>query len=420
MVRGRLVRPDPIKWHVSWWRLALVMVMLTYLYATNPANHDAVTKGKTLLSKHFGANSVAHITNWWSATFVVPSSSWNLLSGYSVHPNSPFTSYRAFTNFGLFSVHEQANVQAIVSAAGLEWRCRYDFDLLRSLSESTSSSSSSSSTVALALFPCRLLQGMMHHGPLVYDEADIVYTTHRAMAWLVLGAALVACCGTAPMVVQTNSVVWDALLGLWFDTHSETWPLVSASVRLLQLNVVLYPALLAMHTTVAQQDPKSIFAMWDTDAFNFGLALMALWGLAVVIAVASHVWSRFQSLSQWDALMAVAMGYFARFQASGITVSTTTSEAAFFSNGNNVDADVWNAMAWGWLLLWALRGKWWTAMFWCLAHFAGQSLSAYQLDHVATTSMTRTFYRWYDSATRTAEQLFVNLFGPSRYRKKYT
>jgi hypothetical protein len=416
MVGGRLVRQDPIKWHVSWWRLALVMVMLTYLYAINPANRDAVTKGKTLLSKHFGQDAAAHFANWWDATFVVPSSSWNLLSDYSVYPNSAFTSSGAFTNFGLFSVHEQANVQAIVSAAGLEWRCRYDFDLLRSLSESISSSS----TVALAFFPCRLLQGMMHHGPLVYDETDIVYTTHRTMAWLVLGAALVTSCGTVPMDVQTNSVVWDVLLGLWFDTHSETWPLVSASIRLLHLNVVFYPALLAMHTTVSQQGPESIFAMWDTDAFNFALALMALWGLAVLINVAGMLWSRFHSLHQWDALMAVAMGYYARFQASGMTLSTTTSEAAFFSNSNNVDADVWNAIAWGWLLLWGLRGKWWAAMFWCLAHFAGQSLSAYQLEHVATISMTRTVYRWFDLATRTAEQLFVNLFGPPRYRKKYS
>jgi hypothetical protein len=119
--------------------------------------------------------------------------------------------------------------------------------------------------------------------------------------------------------------------------------------------------------------------------------------------------------------MAVAMGYYARFQASEMTLSTATmSEAAFFSGSNKVDADVWNSIAWGWLLLWALRGKWWAAIFWCLAHFSGQSLSAYQLEHVATISMTRTIYRWFDSATRTAEQLFVNLFGPPRYRKQYS
>lgn len=357
MLDGRLVYDgeSPMD-RFSWLRFGVMASILCFLYVTNPANqnHNLFSA----LTWRDGESATAALTNAYEK--------------------------RRTTNFGLFSVKERT-VKAVVCVAGVELDCPYD-----------------EPTAGSVLCQDILRDHLTHQKPLFFSSRDRVYTTHRFAAWLLLASALISFSFTKPLVIKTGYLLLDSLACFFFDTRSS--PLWSVAIKLLQLNILVYPALQAMNTTVQQQSRESFFATLKSADANFGLSVAVLVWIAVIMNAASKSWTG-SFLLQFEALTAVGMGYYALYQTSGMV--------SFDTMGDDEDISAWNIITWTLIFLAAVRGSVPTAVFWYLAYCAGQLLFNYHYEHLVVVATARLLSDWFDSASRTMEQVLGYLFGPT-------
>ena len=156
-----------------------------------------------------------------------------------------------------------------------------------------------------------------------------------------------------------------------------------------------------MDKTVQLQSHGSFFATFKSADVNFGLSVAVLVCIAVMMNVASKSWSG-SFLLQFEALTAVGMGYYALCQTSGM--------ASFDAIGDDDDISVWNIITWTLIFMAAVRGSVPTAVFWCLAHCAGQLLFNYQCEHLVVVATARALFDSFYLASRMLEQMLGDLF----------
>jgi hypothetical protein len=368
MVGGRLVYATSKPILFSWLRCVVVISVLLYLHITNPANFYSSSKPPKQQSKP------TILGGLWDSV-----------------PSSVFERRRT-TNYWLFSVKERTT-KSIVTLGGINLDCFYD--------------NMEYPMVGVTICQNVIQQYMTHQKPLLYHPNDYAYTTHRCVAWILFISAIVSLCFTNPLVIQTSYILLDSLASFVLE-QSQQSSLVSLVNRLVLLNVLIYPVLQAMDTTVKQQSPDSIFFISKTDGYiNYCFSLFVWIGLAVAMNAASKSWTG-QFLLQFQAIAAVGMGYYARYQDSGMAPLWD-----WMVDPEEAD-ETWTFITWTIIIILATRGSVATAIFWCLAHCTGQMLYQYQFDHLVLIATARSLTKWINSVGNTIQQL---LFGRPHHQK---
>ena len=267
--------------------------------------------------------------------------------------------------------------------------------------------------IGISLCQNVIQQYMTHRKPLLYDPTDYAYTSHRIFGLILIASSLFSFCFTNPIIIRTGSTILDAAATFLFDDYDQS-SLVSLAYRLLSLNLLIYPALQAMEVTVKQQSPESLFILSTTnDSINYMFSLLIWLSLAIIINAASKSWTG-QFALQFHALAAVGMGYYARYQSSGM--------APIFDwmlEPEEVE-EAWTFISWTIVLVLAVRGSITTAVFWCFAHCAGQMLYQYQYDHLILIATARSLANWIHSISDSIQELvFGKPYNQPKGKKVY-
>jgi hypothetical protein len=401
IVYGTITKPVTF----SWLRCIVVTSVLLYLNGTNPANFyntnpsnstgtGTRTNKQKLKIKQIPKSRLQvtweKIATWGDTMYSstqFPSSTSLLNSSHE---------RRRTTNYWLFNVQERTSKGVVVAVGGMDLQCHY--------------SDEEYPIIGISLCQNIIQQYMTHRKPLWYYPNDYSYTTHRCFAWILVLTTLISFCCTNPMVCRTGYILVDSLATFIYEDSVQS-PLVSLAYRLLSLNLLIYPALQAMEITVKQQSPDSLFVLsTSNNVLNYSFSLLIWIGLAILMNTASKSWTG-QFTLQFHALAAVGMGYYARYQASGM--------APIFDwmlEPEEVD-EAWTFITWTIVLILAIRGSITTAVFWCLAHCAGQMLYQYQYDHLVLIATARSFANWMNSVSNTMHQF---LFGKPHHQQHRT
>jgi hypothetical protein len=386
VVGGRLVYGAPKRPQFSFLRCITVLSILFYMHSSNPANFYPSSQHSPPGKQPSGPAAR------------VFTSFYQLIHSFS--QSTPFakttaSAYerRRTTNYWLFSVKDRTT-KCIVTVGGIDLDCYYDDEEFP--------------LIGVTICQNVIQQHMTHQKPLFYHPKDYAYTTHRGIAWTLFAAAVLSFCFTNPFVVHTGFVFLDSLATFLFSrsTHSSFLSLVN---RLVSLNVLIYPVLQAMEATVRQQSPDSFFVLSKSDErVNFCFSLLIWIALAVIVNAASKSWTG-EFLLQFHALTAVGMGYFARYQDSGMAPLWD-----WMLEPDEVH-EAWTFITWTMILILAVRSSVATAVFWCLAHCSGQMLYQYQYDHLVLIATARSVTHWINSVAHTTYQM---LFGKPHYHQK--
>ena len=376
----------------SWFRFGVIASILTFFWVTNPANHECrVTR---LLHRCLGRDP-ANNSNSNKA-----SSSYFYNTYYS--PKIMTAGGGSITNFGLFSV-KASTIRVSVQMAGSTWDCRYD-----------------DPDIGIPLCFNILRRHLTHQKPLWWSADDPVWMVHRGVLWCLAATALASLCcrpSRRPWRLRRSMSkvpLLDSLLSmLGCSNDDNTFEYVAYSW--LQMQLFVYPALEAMYQTIQHQSQNSSFAVFDTADRNFYFSCAALLGMAVLTNEASRAWSG-QFLLRMDAVTAVAMGYYAHHLTSLLTVydNVLTLTLPWNTNGNSnkftfqID---WQTATWTLLVSLVFRRSLATALFWSLAHCAGQSLSEYQFNHTIYVVSARAVVHWVESSMQSMERGLRTLLG---------
>jgi hypothetical protein len=387
IVGGRLVYGAASKRpQFSWLRCIAVLSVLLYLHVSNPANFYPSSQ-QLPPGKRPSGPAVRVLSSFYQLV--------NSLSQSIPLPKSTVSAYerRRTTNYWLFSVKDRTT-KCIVTVGGIDLDCYYDDEEFP--------------LIGVTICQNMIQQHMTHQKPLIYHPKDLAYTTHRSIAWILFAAAVLSFCFTYPIVVRTRFVFLDSLATFLFARSTQS-PFLSFANRLVSLNVLIYPVLQAMETTVRQQSPNSFFVISQTDeSINFCFSLLIWIALAGIVNTASKSWTG-EFLLQFHSLTAVGMGYFARYQDSGMAPLWD-----WMLEPDEVH-EAWTFITWTMILILAVRSSVATAVFWCLAHCSGQMLYQYQYDHLVLIATARSFTNWVNSVAHTTYQM---LFGKPHYHQK--
>lgn len=238
-------------------RCSLIVAAISWLIATNPANENFLVAKKQSRNKRF--------------------------------------SLRRTTNYGVFAIQERT-IQVVVHAGTREWACPYDDPLI--------------GRIVCQRF---LRDYLAHEQPVFWNTQDRVYTTHRLLAWSMVGAALIAACyvwqpnGTAEALLNNHhsNILWMSIRSFWYDIMDYTTrqqPISVLFIKLIDLNLFVYPALQCMHRVVQQRGSPT----W--------LAVVSLWMTGLVLANAMA--TTFGAPLGFRTLTAAAMGYYVSYYCS--------------------------------------------------------------------------------------------------------
>lgn len=386
LVGGRLLYGAPKRPQFSWLRCITVLSVLFYLHLSNPANFYPSSQHPPHTKQ--ASSSAARVLSSFSQFM-------NSLSQSLSPTKTAATAYerRRTTNYWLFSVKDRTT-KCIITVGGVDLDCYYDDEEFP--------------LIGVTICQNMIQQHMTHQKPLIYHPKDYAYTTHRSIAWILFASGVLSFCFTSPIVVRTGVVFLDSLATFLFAVSTQL-PVLSLANRLVSLNVLIYPALQAMEKTVRQQSPDSVFVVSKTDeSINFCFSLLIWIALAAVVNAASKSWTG-EFLLQFQALTAVGMGYFARYQDSGMAPLWD-----WMLEPDEVH-EAWTFVTWTMILILAVRSSVATAVFWCLAHCSGQMLYQYQYDHLLLVATARSVTNWINSVAHTTYQM---LFGKPHYHQK--
>jgi hypothetical protein len=381
----------------SWLRWIVVTSLLLYLHGTNPENFSS-TNPKYLHPKQRAKLKQAPKSR--SQVTLERFMSWgNEIKSWTQIPfskSSTLSSHerRRTTNFWFFHVQENSSKGVVVAIGGFDLHCNY--------------SDEEYPLIGISICQNVIQQYMTHRKPLMYNPNDYAYTSHRIFAFILIVSSLYSFCYTSPIIIQTGYTILDSVATFIFDDTDQS-SLLSLIYRLLSLNLLIYPVLQAMEITVKQQSPDSLFVLSTTNqSINYTFSLLIWLVLAIVMNAASKSWTGRFAL-QFHALAAVGMGYYARYQASGM--------APIFDwmlEPEEVD-EAWTFITWTIVLILAVRGSITTAVFWCFAHCAGQILYQYQYDHLVLIATARSLANWIHSVGNSVQEL---LFGKPYHHPK--
>ena len=403
VVNGRIVYgPSTKPTTFSWLRCIVMLSTLLYLHGTNPENF---TNPNTNYPHHRQKAKLKQSPKSRSLVTLERFMSWgNEIKSWTQIPitKSSFMSShdrRRTTNFGFFHVQENSSKGVVVAIGGFDLHCNY--------------SDEEYPLIGISLCQNVIHQYMTHRKPLLYNPNDYAYTSHRIFALVLTITSLYSFCHTSPIIIRTGYIIMDSVATFLFD-ESDQSSLVSLMYRLLSLNLLVYPALQAMEITVKQQSPDSLFVLSTTNQrINYTFSLLIWLMLAIIINAASKSWTG-QFALQFHALAAVGMGYYARYQASGM--------APIFDwmlEPEEVD-EAWTFITWTIVLLLAVRGSITTAVFWCFAHCAGQILYQYQYDHLVLIATARSLANWMHSFGNSVHEfLFGRQYNHPKSKKVY-
>lgn len=401
VVNGRIVHGPSVKpTTFSWLRCLVLASFLFYLHGTNPANFSiprtSSQKQKFKSKQPPKGRSQVTFERFisWGTEFhswtQVPYTKSKILSSHE---------RRRITNYWFFSVQENSSKGVVVAIGGFDLHCNY--------------SDEEYPLIGISLCQNVIQQYMTHRKPLLYDPTDYAYTSHRIFGLILIASSLFSFCFTNPIIIRTGSTILDATATFLFDDYDQS-SLVSLAYRLLSLNLLIYPALQAMEVTVKQQSPESLFILSTTnDSINYMFSLLIWLSLAIIINAASKSWTG-QFALQFHALAAVGMGYYARYQSSGM--------APIFDwmlEPEEVE-EAWTFISWTIVLVLAVRGSITTAVFWCFAHCAGQMLYQYQYDHLILIATARSLANWIHSISDSIQELvFGKPYNQPKGKKVY-
>lgn len=444
VVRGRLVYDTPENYgrrQFSGLRCAVWTTLVLVLYISNPANNNnEYDNGWLAFASETGQRLGAllrstPLSSWWDAVSVELTASVAAARRRNSQ-HQPVLRRNTFewsstkkiktTNFGLFCVEEIPTVELIVRGGGFDWHCSFHEK------EETVPSSSFSLAHPPPSF-CRdiLRQYMSHQKPILYDPDDRAHTAHRIAVWLLVAATFASSCFTRPLTIHTGNFFFtNSLAGFFFDTydefHTPSNSLGSFVSKLASLNAMVFPAIQAMDAMVQQQNSNSMFAFFPSTDANFALSLAVLLGIAMAMSALSRSWSGASHrlvLSQFDALVAASLGFFAQYQANEMVVLRLQT-----MRGLQLDESVWYFVSWlvlgfqldefamklaTWTLIAqiALQRSIATAVFFCLTHCLGQMTFHYQLEHMTIFLTARAFSNSFQCAGRMIEECISVLFG---------
>jgi len=259
---------------------------------------------------------------------------------------------------------------------------------------------------------CRrvLRQHLTHQKPLLpqFHDGDPVFCIYRCLAWGIVSAAVLSLCFTQPLTVPPGTGNKIPLVNSFLSLFLNPSPVWSALYNLMMLNVFIYPALESMYTAVQQQSSDSFFSWFGggeaSSDSNFYVSCAVLLLIAVVTNEATCRWSGTHHVLRFEAVTAVAMGYYANYMESlrYETIVFPLLDQSFS----------FQTAAWTVLLTAVFRsGSVAAAFFWCLAYCAGYSLSQYHYEHLAYIVSARALYDWMGAAAGSVERGLRNLFG---------
>jgi hypothetical protein len=389
-------------------RCFVILSVLFYLHATNPANFyymntnssspSTVKQPKAKMKQQQHLNPKSRTITTWEQFLLLG----NTLFAYTqwTYPieKPSFTSYvdyrRRTTNYWLFNVQERTHKGATINIGGIDFECSYD-DTEHPL-------------IGISICQNIIQQYMTHRKPLFYNYNDYSYTSYRCIAWVLIISSIISFCFTHPVIFYTGYTLLDSFSTFVYE-YSDQSIIISLIYRLLSLNLLIYPVLQAMETTVKQQSSESLFVLSSTNySINYCFSLLIWLSLAIITNAASKSWTG-QYILQFHALTAVGMGYYSRYQANGMAPILD-----WMLEPEEAD-DAWTFITWTIVLILAIRNSFATAIFWCLAHCAGQMLYQYQYDHLILIATARSFANWINSVSRSIEHM---LFGKSQYPPK--
>ena len=397
VINGRIVYGPSMKpTTFSWLRFTVLMSILLYLHGTNPENFSSPKTTSSIRQK----SKVKQPPKSRSQVTLERFMSWgNEIKSWTQIPfvkSSTLSSHerRRITNYWLFHVQENSYKGVFVAIAGFDLHCNY--------------SDEEYPLIGISLCQNVIQQYMTHRKPLLYDPNDFAYTSHRIFALILVVSSLYSFCYTSPIIIRTGYTILDSVATFLFEDSDQS-SLVSLIYRLLLLNLLIYPVLQAMEITVKQQSPDSLFVLSTTNqSVNYAFSLLIWLVFAIVMNAASKSWTGRFAL-QFHALAAVGMGYYARYQASGM--------APIFDwmlEPEEVD-EAWTFITWTIVLILAVRGSITTAVFWCFAHCAGQLLYQYQYDHLVLIATARSLANWIHSVGNSVQEI---LFGKPHYQPR--
>lgn len=301
-------------------RCAILIAGMSWLIATNPANEVLISNT---------------MSRWTTKKRKKATNSFGM---------------RRTTNYGFFAVQERT-IQVIVHAAGQQWNCAYDDPMVGELL-------------------CRdfLRDYLCHEQPLVWKSRDRVYTLHRILAWTILATTFFAACFRSNPVPPTGNILRNSFVSIFMDYRSQREPLQVLIEKLVDLNVYVYPALVAMDVLIRKRHPGSPFRRIDAP-YDWFVALFLWFVLLILCNAATTLWSGGTPLLRFRTLTAAAAGYHAHYR----EVMPWSGNAPFYTAGSVVvgwphvtvaalAATVWfhglpAAVSWG--MVYIVAGKSW-------------------------------------------------------------